>query len=472
VTKLDPTGASLIYSTLAGNGSPQGMSIDGQQNVYFAGVAGPSFPTTLGAFQTTPAAFNPFFNMGFATKIVPSLGAAVPTVAPRGISFPDILQQGVSSAPVTVLVSNYGDVDLSLGGIAISGANPGDFFQTNNCGVTIAAGNFCTINAVFTPTVGEGTRTATITVTFGGNFPAQTSSLIGKAGTPKFQINPVTFDFGTIGDSAVVSHSYSWTDVGTGPLVLTGASINPPPANSNPFRFGAPPFLQTLPPGFNSIPFTVEMLIPTPGPQSGQLIITDNTPDSPHVFNLTGFGFHVGPDFALSTPKLLPATATVTAGQTASYDVLIASVRTFSAETIAFTCSGAPAGATCSTSPTSMAADFNTQHIAVSVTTTSASASLGNHAPAWPFAIMAALVFIRPRRRKLIARMAMMCAVGIVGSMLACGGGGGSPGNGGPPGIPTPPGTYNLTLTATSTPTLPGSPPSVTHTLPLTLVVK
>jgi hypothetical protein len=85
---------------------------------------------------------------------------------------------------------------------------------------------------------------------------------------------------------------------------------------------------------------------------------------------------------------------------------------------------------------------------------------------------MAALVFIRPRRRKLIARMAMMCAVGIIGSMLACGGGGGSPGNGGPPGIPTPPGTYSLTLTATSTPTLPGSPPSVTHTLPLTLVVK
>jgi hypothetical protein len=373
---------------------------------------------------------------------------------------------------VTVLVTNWGDADVGLGSIAISGANPGDFSQTNTCGATLAVANNCAISVVFTPSVGEGVRTATITVTFGGNFPAQTVSLTGRAGTPKFQINPATFDFGTIGDSAVVSRSYSWTNVGTGPLALISGTINPPPANSNPFRFGAPPFLQTLPPGFNSIPFTVEMLIPTPGPQSGQLIITDNTPSSPHVFNLSGFGFHVAPDFALATPGLVPATATVTAGQTASYDVLIAAVRTFSAETIAFTCSGAPVGATCSTSPTSMAADFNTQHIAISVTTTAARASLGNHAPAWPWAAMAAaLVFIRPRRRKLIARMVMMCAVGILGSMLACGGGGSGNG-GGPPGIPTPPGTYSLTLTAISTPTLPGSPPSVTHTLPLTLVVK
>jgi beta-propeller repeat-containing protein len=472
VTKLDPAGSSLIYSTLAGNGSPQKMSIDGQQNVYFGGIAGPSFATTVGAFQTTPAAFGPFFSMGFATKIVPSLGAAVPTIEPRGISFPDVLQQGVSSAPVTVLVTNWGDVDVGLGSIAISGANAGDFSETNICGATLTVANNCAISVVFTPSVGEGVRTATITVAFGGNFPAQTVSLTGRAGTPKFQINPATFDFGTIGDSAFVSRSYSWTNVGTGPLTLLGATITPPPANTNPFRFGAAPFLQTLPPGFNSIPFTVEMLIPTPGPQSGQLIITDNTPDSPHVFNLTGFGFHVAPDFALATPGLAPATATVTAGQTASYDVLIAAVRTFSAETIAFTCSGAPAGATCSTSPTSMAADFNTQHIFISVKTTAASASLRHNAPAWPWAAMAvaAVVCMRPRRRKLIARMAMVCAVGMLGSIMACGGGSGN--GGGPPGIPTPPGTYSLTLTATSTPTLPGSPPSVTHTLPLTLVVK
>ena len=91
VTKLDPTGSSLIYSTLAGDGSPQGMSIDDQQNVYFGGITNPLFPTTIGAFQTTPVAFNSFFDMGFATKIVPSLGTAVPTIEPRGVSFPDIL---------------------------------------------------------------------------------------------------------------------------------------------------------------------------------------------------------------------------------------------------------------------------------------------------------------------------------------------------------------------------------------------
>jgi len=473
VTKLDPTGSSLIYSTLA-FGSPQGMSIVGQQNVYLGGVAGPSTPATIGAFQTTSAAFNPFFTTGYAAKIVPSLGTAVPTIEPRGIAFPDILQQGVASAPLTSLVTNWGDVDVGLGSIAISGANPGDFSQTNNCSATLAAANNCTITVVFTPTVGEGVRTATITVTFGGNFPAQTISLTGKAGTPRFQLNPVPVDFGTIGDSGVANQSFRMINVGTAPLVPISATINPPPAIGNPFLFGAAPFLETLQPGETSIPFDIEMVIPflAPGPQSGQLIIQDNTPNSPHVFNLTGFGFHVGQDFALATARGVPASATVTAGQTASYDVLIASVRIFSAETIAFTCSGAPAGATCSTSPTSMAADFQTQHISISVKTTGASASLQRNAPAWPWAAMAvaAVVCMRPRRRKLIAHMVMVCAVGVLGSMLACGGGSGSLGNGGGP--PTPPGTYSLTLTATSTPTLPGSPPSVTHTLPLTLVVK
>ena len=467
VTKLDPTGSSLIYSTRAPIPAVS-MSIDGQQNVYLAGqTEGVGSPTTIGAFETLPVSVNFQVPEGFAMKIVPSLGAAVPVIAPRIISFPDILQQGVPSVPITVLVSDYGDVDLSLASITISGANAADFSQTNNCSATITAGNNCTATVVFTPTVGDGVRTATLTVSFGGNFPAQTVSLTGRAGTPRFQLNPVPVDFGTISDLDSSIQFFTITNVGTAPLVFTSVTLNPSDINTASFVFGTAPFLPTLQPGQTSLQFAIQMRTGLQnGEQTGQFIVQDNSPGSPHVFNLTGFSFLVAPDFAMSTTNGVPATATVTAGQTATYDVFAGSFLFFNAGgSLSFSCSGAPAGATCSANPSSVILPVKTAHIVVSVTTTAARASLRHNAPIWPWAATAAaaLVFVRPRRRNLIARTGMLCVVGILLTLVSCGGGGSKVGGGGG-GVPTPPGTYSLTLTATSA--------NVTHTLPLSLVVK
>ena len=467
VTKLDPTGSSLIYSTLAPIPAVS-MGIDGQQNVYLAGqTQGTRSPTTIGAFETLPVSVNFTIPEGFAMKIVPSLGAATPVLAPRIISFPDILGQGISSVPITVVVSNYGDVDLSLANIAISGLNATDFSQTNNCAATIAAGNNCTVTVVFTPTVGDGVRTATLTVSFGGNFPVQTVSLTGRAGTPRFQLNPAPVDFGTISDLDSSIQFFTITNVGTAPLVFTSVTLDPSD-NTASFVFGTAPFLPTLQPGETSLQFAIQMRTALHnGEQTGQFIVQDNSPGSPHVFNLTGFSFLVAPDFAMSTTNGVPATATVSAGQTATYDVFAGSFLFFnSGGVLSFSCSGAPAGATCSASPNSVMLPVKTAHIVVSVTTTAARASLRHDAPIWPWAATAAaaLVFVRPRRRNLKSRLLLIFAAGVLAAMIACGGGGSNGGGGGGRGVPTPPGTYSLTLTATSA--------NVTHTLPLTLVVK
>jgi Abnormal spindle-like microcephaly-assoc'd, ASPM-SPD-2-Hydin/Beta-propeller repeat len=57
VTKLDPTGSTLVYSTyLGGSGfdSPYGMTVDAFGNAYVGGSTGSTdFPTTPGAFQRT-----------------------------------------------------------------------------------------------------------------------------------------------------------------------------------------------------------------------------------------------------------------------------------------------------------------------------------------------------------------------------------------------------------------------------------
>ncbi|MEY2518284.1 MAG: hypothetical protein QOF24_43 [Verrucomicrobiota bacterium] len=57
VTKLNPTGSAVVYSTyLGGNGSETGfgIAVDASGNAYVAGLASSTnFPTTPGAFQTT-----------------------------------------------------------------------------------------------------------------------------------------------------------------------------------------------------------------------------------------------------------------------------------------------------------------------------------------------------------------------------------------------------------------------------------
>jgi len=73
VTKVDPTGSGLVYSTyLGGNSYDQGNSIavDAAGNAYVTGVtAGSNFPTTPGAFQT---AFGGGCCDAFVTKLNPT----------------------------------------------------------------------------------------------------------------------------------------------------------------------------------------------------------------------------------------------------------------------------------------------------------------------------------------------------------------------------------------------------------------
>src|SRR6202041_2870524 len=67
---------------------------------------------------------------------------------------------------------------LAVTGVAVSGANSGDFAVTNNCGVSVAGGASCVINATFKPTAGA-TRTANITLPDSAPSGTQTIALHG-----------------------------------------------------------------------------------------------------------------------------------------------------------------------------------------------------------------------------------------------------------------------------------------------------
>jgi hypothetical protein len=85
---------------------------------------------------------------------------------------------GTVSTPKTVLLTNIGTAELNIQGIAITGANPTDFRQRNDCGSSVAPGAFCRITAVFAP--GEvGVRDAKVEISDDAVGGVQTIRLTG-----------------------------------------------------------------------------------------------------------------------------------------------------------------------------------------------------------------------------------------------------------------------------------------------------
>ena len=63
----------------------------------------------------------------------------------------------------TITITNTGTVSFPLSGVGITGANAGDFSETNDCPSPLAVSASCHINVVFTPSA-AGTRTASVVV--------------------------------------------------------------------------------------------------------------------------------------------------------------------------------------------------------------------------------------------------------------------------------------------------------------------
>jgi uncharacterized repeat protein (TIGR01451 family) len=78
-----------------------------------------------------------------------------------------------------VTLSNPGKTALSITSIGITGADPGDFRQSNACPASLVAGKSCTISVTFTPTK-TGPRSAELTVIDNAQNSPQNVSLSGK----------------------------------------------------------------------------------------------------------------------------------------------------------------------------------------------------------------------------------------------------------------------------------------------------
>ena len=111
------------------------------------------------------------------------MGLSATVINPIASYSPAALNYGTvkvgTSVTKNVVLKNDGTTVLTIDSIAITGADKGDYSQTNSCPSSLNAGASCLISVTFDPTT-TGTRTAGLTVTdneFGGK---QTGPLTGK----------------------------------------------------------------------------------------------------------------------------------------------------------------------------------------------------------------------------------------------------------------------------------------------------
>ncbi len=85
---------------------------------------------------------------------------------------------GTSSTPQATMLTNTGNVNLSITSIQIAGTNSSDFVQTNGCPPSLSPGNSCKISVTYTPT-GGGLREAEVKFTDNAPSSPQAVALSG-----------------------------------------------------------------------------------------------------------------------------------------------------------------------------------------------------------------------------------------------------------------------------------------------------
>ena len=194
---------------------------------------------------------------------------------------------------------------------------------------------------------------------------------------------------------------------------------------------------------------TVEALAMAPGYMASPVVSAD------YVINLPV------PDF---TETLSPTSLTVTGGGTATTQVSIAPLNGFN-QAVSFACSGLPAGASCSFSPSTVTPGGASISTTLTVATSSNVSSRGParmpFVPVTSVALALGWFGFRKRWPQLFSLFIVAVTVGLF-SLSACGGSGSGGGGGGqnPPPTPT---TSTVTVIATSG--------ALSHTATLTLTV-
>ena len=443
-------------------------------------------PATLGANNTAYAGFTGGTGGLTVTQniltwtmspLVPAPGA---TITPSGtVLFPNTTQN-TTSAPIALTVTNTGNATLNITTVTLTGANASDFATASNtcAGAAVAANASCAVGVTFTPSA-IGTRQATLQITDNASGSPQSVPLSGTGttsnpNTPAATITPATLTSAATQGTTSSPMNLTVTNSGSAPLHITSVAFGG--ANVSEFVNPASSCTTAVAPGANctiAVSFAPLSAMGSTN-RTETITITDDAANTPQTVTVSGTVSAAA--FTVTSPQTASA-ASVTAGQTVQYSLQLTPGAGYSGN-VTMTCSGAPAGASCSVSnPISLTTGSPTP-FGVTVTTAARSFLIpySNRRPAPPavpyrmlvtvilcFAMLSALYQFKLRGgftpRQLAYSGGFLILVLAVCGLAGCAGGGTSSGPVSQTG--TQKGTYTLTLTPTATSTI-GKP------LPLT----
>jgi 6-phosphogluconolactonase (cycloisomerase 2 family) len=275
---------------------------------------------------------------------VQAVGVPVAVFSPAAFDF-GTATVGQPTITRTVHLANTGNLSLSVNNIAMTGTNPGDFTATPAASCqppTVLPPNAtCPISLVFTPAA-TGLRQASLTAT--DNAPGNPQSIpisgTGVPATPAVTLIPGNVSFPAITQgTAGAPQNITVTNSGTANLnifsvVLGGANLND--FNMNNACASALAINVSCTISITFAPLGA-------GQRTATVTITDDAPGSPQTLALSG---NATPAFTVTASATGSTSATVTAGQTAQFNLQLTPGTGFSG-VVSLVCAGAPVAATC-----------------------------------------------------------------------------------------------------------------------------
>lgn len=451
LSEFDPTGKTLEFSTFLGGLAPgyaSSVAIDPNLRVHVSGAAEYGMYTTAGVYAGSvpvPGAGYTEATYAYVNLVDPTVPAAGLCASPNfGLSFTTPLGTPIEN---TLTITSCGTQPLSITGATTSSNDFSVPASEDECPQTLSAGQSCTLNVRFTPSV-AGNVTSTLTIASNSPIPA-VLPLNGNGTTaPVMTLSASSLTFGPqlVGTE---SAPQTITLTNTGDATLSGIGYGEMQDDEAifPLTYNCGP---SLAPG-QSCTFSVAFKPASTGTATTVLIVENESGLPFQQVSLSGTAPQSG--FVIGTQAGGNTSSTVTAGSAATYALTITPAGGYSGN-IQLTCSNLPTNASCTFTPATLtvtggtAANFT---LSVSTESNPATALLRTEKLGVALAGFLCLIPFGPKRKRAAALICFGALLLITG-ISACGGGSsGTTGTTTPQSEKVAPGTYAIKVAASDT---------------------